>query len=112
MRLASPAFSASRMYDGWPEERALAWASAAPRHSALSFASPLSYVAYKDMPSSYILTERDGIIPPAVQEMYIDNIKTLTGKPVDVHKLDTNHAPNLTAPEDLAKVIVEIAAAS
>ncbi len=111
MRLANPAFSASRMYDTWPEDRGVAWAKASPRHSALSFASPLTYAAYKDIPSSYIFCEQDGILPPVVQEHYINNIKIATGKEVDIHKLNTNHVPNLTATEDLAKVIVNIATA-
>ena len=108
MRLANPSFSATRMYDTWPEERGTAWARAAPKHSALSFASPLTYAAYKDIPSSYILCEQDGIIPPSKQEQYLNNIKLATNRDVDVRRLNTNHVPNLTATEELAKMILEI----
>lgn len=111
MRLANPTFSASRMYDAWPEERALAWARAAPKQSALSFASAVTYTAYKDIPSSYIFCEQDQILPPALQDQYIDNIKKATGRDVDIHKLNTNHVPNLTATEDVATIILKIAAA-
>lgn len=112
MRLANPSFSAQRMYDTWPEERALAWTRAAPKHSALSFASALTYAAYKHIPSSYIFCEQDEIISPAMQLEYIDNIRIATGREVDVKKLNTNHVPNLTATEELAKVILDIVAAS
>jgi pimeloyl-ACP methyl ester carboxylesterase len=112
MRLADPALSASRMYDAWPEERALAWAKAAPKQSALSFASPVTYTAFKDIPSSYIFCEQDQVVPPALQEEYVKNIKIVAGGVVDLHRLDSNHVPNLTATEILAKVILKIAAAS
>jgi pimeloyl-ACP methyl ester carboxylesterase len=112
MRLADPTLSGSRMYDVWPEERAVAWAKAAPKQSALSFASPVTYTAFKEIPSSYIFCEQDQIVPPALQEQYIENIKVLTGREVDVHKLDLNHVPNLTSPETLAEIILRIAAAS
>ena len=108
MRLANPSFSAKRMYDTWPEERAIAWARAAPKHSALSFASTLTYAAYKHIPSSYILCELDEIIPPLKQEQYLKNIELATGKVVDVHRLKTNHVPNLTATKEVAKVVLEI----
>ena len=96
------------MYDTWPEERATAWARAAPKHSALSFASPLTYAAYKNIPSTYILCKRDGIIPISKQEKYINNIMLATGKGVDVRRLDTNHVPNLTDTEMLANIVLEI----
>ena len=112
MRLADPALSGSRMYDVWPEERAVAWARAAPRQSVLSFASPVTYTAFKDIPSSYIFCEQDQIVPPALQEQYIENIKIVSGRPVDLHKLDSNHVPNLTSPETLAELILKIVAAS
>ncbi|OQV01256.1 hypothetical protein CLAIMM_06644 [Cladophialophora immunda] len=112
MRLADPALSGTRMYDGWPEERAVAWARAAPKQSALSFASPVTYTAFKDIPSSYILCEQDQVVPPALQEEYIENIRIVAGRAADVHKLASNHVPNLTSTETLAKLILKIATAS
>ncbi|KAK5061084.1 hypothetical protein LTR84_007626 [Exophiala bonariae] len=112
MRLADPALSGTRMYDVWPEDRAVAWASAAPMQSALSFASPVTYTAFKDIPSSYIFCEQDKVVPPAMQEQYIETMKAVAGKAVDVHKLDSNHVPNLTSPQAVAEVILKIAAAS
>ncbi|KIW95637.1 uncharacterized protein Z519_04222 [Cladophialophora bantiana CBS 173.52] len=110
MRLANPALSGSRMYDVWPEERALAWARAAPKHSALSFASVVTYTAFKDIPSSYIFCEQDQVVPPALQAQYIENIKIVAGRDVDIHKLNSNHVPNLTVTETLAELILKIAA--
>ncbi len=112
MRLADPALSGSRMYDVWPEERAVAWARAAPKQSALSFASPVTYTAFKDIPSSYIFCKQDQVVPPALQEQYIENIEIVAGRAVDLHKLDSNHVPNLTSTETLAELILKIAAAS
>ena len=111
MALANPSFSAKRMYETWPEERALAWVRAAPKHSKISFASKVTHTAYRDIPSSYIFCERDQILTPTLQKEYIQNIETISGNAVDVHKLDDNHVPNLTSPENLAEVIIKIAAA-
>lgn len=109
MRLANPSLTAAHMYNNWPEERATAWARASPKQSALSFASPLKHAAYKDIPSTYILCEQDGIIPPSKQEQYIENIRLATGKDVDVRRLNTNHVPNLTNVEEVVTLILEIA---
>ena len=78
------------------------------QHSALSFAGELTYPAYKYIPTSYILCERDKTIPPSMQEKFIEKIKTESGKEVNVHKSDTGHCPNITEAEKLAHVIVEI----
>lgn len=96
------------MYDTWPEDRAVAWAKAAPKQSELSFSSTISYTANKNIEASYIFCENDGIVPPAKQKEYMNNLKLVIGKDVDVRKLATNHVPNLTDPEKLAKVILDI----
>lgn len=108
MRLADPAFSASLMYDTWPEDRAVAWAKASSRQSEVSFNSIVKYAGNPNIDVSYISCENDGIVPPSKQAEYINNARVATGKDVDVRKLATNHIPNLTAPEELARVILEI----
>lgn len=81
-----------------------------PRHSALSFAGQLTYPAYKHIPASYIVCENDFIITLDKQRKFIERIKAESGKEVDVHTLNTGHCPNVTAPEELVKVIISIAA--
>lgn len=109
MQLANPAMSAARMYDTWPEERALAWTKAAPKQSALSFESVVTHTGYKHISSSYIFCERDQVVPASLQQEYVDNIEEATGQAVDVHRIDENHVPNLTAPELIVEIILKVA---
>lgn len=81
-----------------------------PKHSALTFAGQLTYAGYKHIPASYIFCEKDLLVVPDVQRKYIERIKTATGKEVDVHNLSTGHAPNTSAPDQLAEVLVAIVA--
>ncbi|KEF56797.1 uncharacterized protein A1O9_06987 [Exophiala aquamarina CBS 119918] len=83
-----------------------------PRHSALSFAGELTYPGYKHIPSSYICCENDCLVSPEIQRKYIDRIREATGKEVDVHNLDTGHAPNISATEKLAQLLVDVVGAS
>lgn len=80
-----------------------------PHHSAVSFASELTYAGYKHVPCSYIFCESDSLITPAQQQTFIDRIKTSSGRDVAVHKLNSGHVPNVSQPEKLVEVIVKIA---
>ena len=83
-----------------------------PKHSALSFAGQLTYPAYKYIPVSYITTAGDFIISPEKQQNFIQRIKTESGKEVDVHTMTSGHCPNATQPDELAQIIVRIAAST
>ena len=93
-------------------DKAIEWIKRFPRHSAPSFNGRLTYAAYKYIPASYILCENDFLIPPDTQREYIHRIETESGKAVDVHTLNTGHCPNVTAPDELAKVVANIAASA
>lgn len=83
-----------------------------PIHSALSFAGELTYPGYKHIPSSYIFCENDSLVPPDSQRKFIERINEATGKDVDVHNLSTGHAPNISATEKFAQLLVDVAGAS
>ncbi|OAP55372.1 hypothetical protein AYL99_10345 [Fonsecaea erecta] len=93
-------------------DKAVATVKSMSRHSARSFASEVTYAGYQHVPVSFIVCENDMIIPPDVQRGYIEMIGRESGREVDVHTLPTGHCPNTTAPNKLAKVIVQIATAS
>lgn len=79
------------------------------KHSAISFTGKTTYAAYKYIPTSYIKCENDFIVATQKQQAFIDRIGEESGKEVDVHTLNTGHCPNVTAPDDLAKAIIQIA---
>ncbi|EXJ69546.1 uncharacterized protein A1O5_07582 [Cladophialophora psammophila CBS 110553] len=93
-------------------DKAVAVVKHMTRHSAVSFAGEITHAGYKHVPVSYIVCENDMIIPPEMQRGYIEKIQRESGRDVDVHTLNTGHAPNTTAPDQLANVIVRIAAAA
>lgn len=74
-------------------------------HSIASFASKLTYAAYKTIPVSYIFCEEDQTVPPQVQQAVIDMMSNESGKEVDVHTIKSGHCPNISQPENLVKII-------
>ncbi|EXJ54659.1 hypothetical protein A1O7_10000 [Cladophialophora yegresii CBS 114405] len=92
----------------YPFELALAFVRSMGRHSNASFQGKVTYEGWRDVNVSWILCERDLIIPPSVQRGYVDRIAEQSGREVDLHVLDAGHAPNVTAVEALAEVLVKI----
>jgi len=89
-------------------QRAIDIVTIMPKHSMSTFTSELTYPGYKHIPASYIFCETDCLVLPDTQRKYIERIKGATGKEVDVHTLSTGHAPNISAPDKLAEVVVGI----
>jgi pimeloyl-ACP methyl ester carboxylesterase len=98
-------------FPDYPLDSALAVVRSMGRHSNASFTSKVTYEGWREVAVSWILCERDFIIPPDVQRGYIETIGRESGRDVDLHVLDTGHSPNTTAPEALAEVLVKIVAA-
>ena len=63
--------------------------------------TPISYVAWKYIPTTYIICERDNAITPAVAEWLISSCQV----PCEVLRLDASHSPFLSMPDRLAAVI-------
>jgi pimeloyl-ACP methyl ester carboxylesterase len=60
----------------------------------------LTEVAWKTVPSKYIICESDKAIPPSLQEV-------LARRAERVHRLSTSHSPFLSQPAALAQLIRE-----
>jgi pimeloyl-ACP methyl ester carboxylesterase len=68
-------------------------------HQALSpFLEPLTAAAWRSIPSSYVLCEKDQAIPLPVQEMMAANATRTT-------RLSSSHSPFLSVPKELAAVL-------
>jgi pimeloyl-ACP methyl ester carboxylesterase len=63
-----------------------------------AFNQPLTKVAWKEIPSAYIICEADNAIPLFAQE-------AMSGRANEVVRMKTDHSPFLSAPEELAGVI-------
>jgi pimeloyl-ACP methyl ester carboxylesterase len=97
--------AAKVIFSDLPSDEAIKYVSKMPYHSGPSFVGPLTYAAYKYIPTTYIICEQDMVIPPEVQRQFIGNIERMTGKPVSTVMLDAGHCPNVTAPENVARAI-------
>lgn len=106
---SDPVTMALALCNDLPYAQAYEAALLIPHHSAVSFRNEVTQASYKDIPLTYILCERDLIIPPEMQQRFIGNVEKVSGKKVDVRKIDSGHCPNWSRPEDLLKLIVEAA---
>ncbi|CZR54075.1 uncharacterized protein PAC_03958 [Phialocephala subalpina] len=79
-----------------------------PNHSTISFSGRLEYPGYLHVPTTYLLTEEDKIIPPESQEQMVQMVEGLGGKPKVVRK-KSGHVPMLSIPDEIMSVLVEAA---
>ncbi|MBE7181471.1 MAG: hypothetical protein INR71_09730 [Terriglobus roseus] len=106
-----PEQNAANNFSGLPFEAALEWAKKMPEHSTLSFSGPLTHPGYKDVPVTYIFTEQDRTVPPAMQRAQIATIEEARGGKVEVLPIPTDHFPYVTATEEMAGALRKVLAA-
>ncbi|KAJ7459984.1 Alpha/Beta hydrolase protein [Mycena galericulata] len=89
-----------------PPDQQLAMAHKLSSHSAISFVQPVTYAAYKDIPSSYIFCENDKIIPPAMQDKIIAAMESqMGGRSVDRISAKADHGINASQPKLMVEVV-------
>lgn len=79
------------------------------RHSAATFAGPLTHAGYGDVDVSYLKCLRDLSIEPEVQQAGIDMIERVTGRRVDVTEAEVDHVAPQTRPGVVADWVVGVA---
>lgn len=104
-----PEPSAKLTFSDLPLEEGVEWIKKFPQHSAISFVNPLTHAGYKDIPVSYLLCEKDLVIPPDVQKAGIEMIEKESGRKVDVTAIPRDHVPNARYPEEVADWILKVA---
>ena len=63
--------------------------------------TPLQYAALKDIPSTYVICEKDNAMTPAVAEWLISSCQV----PCEVLRIDSSHSPFLSMPHRLAAIV-------
>jgi pimeloyl-ACP methyl ester carboxylesterase len=96
--------SADRFYADVPAESARDALSRLRPHSTQSWLDGQVGAAWRDIPSTFLLCERDRALSPALQEQ-------MAARADEVRRLDTGHSPFLSAPGELAALLDEIASA-
>ena len=104
-----PEPSAALSFSDLPLEEGVAWILKFPQHSAISFTNELTHAGYKDVDVSYLLCEKDLVIPPAIQRAGIEMIEKESGRKVDVTSIPRDHCPLARHPDEVADWIVKVA---
>ena len=104
-----PEKSAKLTFSDLPFEEGLTWVKRLPQHSALSFVDELTHAGYKDVDVSYLLCERDLVIPLDVQKAGIEMIQKESGNKVDVSSIPRDHCPMVHHPDEIAEWIAKVA---
>lgn len=97
-----------QVFNDLPLSRALELVAEFRPHSAQSFQDKVTYVGYKDVPTSYFFCTDDLIIPPQLQRIQIKNIEE-SGSEVDVTEIVSGHFPSASHLDDVVDWIVDIA---
>jgi pimeloyl-ACP methyl ester carboxylesterase len=84
-----------------PEDTADAVSRLEPQ-SLPSVKQPVRAVAWRDIPSTYVVCGQDNAIPPFAQEH-------LSERAGDVRRMDTSHSPFLSKPDGVIDLIAELA---
>jgi pimeloyl-ACP methyl ester carboxylesterase len=85
-------------FNGVSDADAAAAVAALEPQSFASTTDALRAAAWKDVPSTYVVSERDNAIPVAAQEM-------LAARAGAVHRLDAGHSPFLSHPDEVVAII-------
>lgn len=93
-------------YNDFPEDQnAETWASKLRPQSAASFDGSLTYPAYRDIPTTYLLCEKDRSIPVEIQRDFVRNCDG----DIRLGSCQAGHSPMITMPSLVAETIVTAA---
>ncbi|KAJ4129899.1 hypothetical protein NW768_006870 [Fusarium equiseti] len=102
-------------YSDLTKEKGLALAQAASKvyQAVRVFGDEQTYDGFhKLIPSSWILTKKDILVPEAAQRKFISRLEEQGGQSVPVFELDTGHSPHQTNPpllmETLDKILKDV----
>ncbi|GAA1391705.1 alpha/beta hydrolase [Pseudonocardia kongjuensis] len=62
---------------------------------------------FGSVPRTYVVCERDRMIPPRMQEEYVEAMDRISATTTNVVRIDSSHSPFLSQPDVLAEVIAE-----
>jgi pimeloyl-ACP methyl ester carboxylesterase len=89
------------LYGDLPDAEAEQAVSRLVNQTVRSFAEKVDAAAWRTIPSTYIITEQDKAIPPALQEQ-------MAAQAAEIRRLPGGHSPFLSQPRRLAALIDEI----
>ncbi len=109
MLIEDPAATAALTNNKLSPEQGEAVVRSFAKHSAQSFGNKLTHAGYQDIPASYLLCEEDLAGPPPFQRDMIAMIEEVSGRKVDVTRIQADHCANLSAEREVFEWIVNVA---
>jgi len=88
------------LYGDCSPEVATAAAQRLSRQSAAAIATPQTAAAWHDLPSTYVICERDQAVPPPAQE-------AMSARAGTVHRLPASHSPFFSRPGEVSEIVLE-----
>ncbi len=94
------------LFHDLPTEEAEHWSSQLKPQSVKAIWSTQTYEAWKDIPSTYIVCEKDRVIQPEKQEEMIANARAVQPMAFDVvERLDCGHQPILSNVQEMVEIV-------
>jgi pimeloyl-ACP methyl ester carboxylesterase len=87
------------------------WVTELKPHPASAQLTPLTYLAYKHHPVTYLFCTDDQALPYGVQKTMVENAQE-AGLEVQTETFNTSHSPFLSQPEIVLGAIEKITAAA
>ena len=100
--------SIEKFYHDIPPEEAQKYNSRLKTHSVATFMSPMTYAAYKEIPSTYLMCKNDRMITYGLQREMVEKA-VAAGAQVDVVTCDAGHSPFLSQPDLVVRLIARAA---
>ena len=100
-----PGPNAAVTFSDLPESEGLAWASKMLEQSTAISTAILTYPAYKHIPVTYLVCERDKVLHPEYQRAMVGMVAKESGREVDVQSCSSGHCPNASMPERVVEVV-------
>lgn len=100
--------AARHSFSDLPQEEGEAWIRRFPRHSAASFADPLTHPGYTGVPVSYLLCKGDMTIPAKNQRAGIEVMERASGRKVDVTSIEAGHCPIVSDPDAVVSWVLDL----
>ncbi|XYH98648.1 alpha/beta hydrolase [Sorangium sp. So ce1128] len=100
-RTVTPAHPRDIFYNDCIDEVAAAAEAALVPQARASFTRPLTTAAWQELPSTYVICERDNAIPVFAQE-------AMSQRAREVRRLDAGHSPFLSRPGDVVALVRDV----
>jgi hypothetical protein len=84
------------------------WASMLVTHPTSAQWDPVNHEAWREIPVTYLVSEKDEALPAAVQRMMIGRLEA-EGIEVTQESCDASHSPFLSMPDKLAEITLRVA---